>query len=460
MGCDGPARGGRLGAAGRGVSELIPAFGSTAMTLLAFIVALSVIVFVHEYGHYIIGRLSGIRAEVFSIGFGPRLAAWRDRNGTVWQVAALPLGGYVRFLGDADAASAGPGRKVPGHERETLEGAPLWARFATVSAGPVFNFVFATLVFAGFAVFQGMPVDRVVVGDLAPAPPGIGAGLQSGDEVLAIGGRPVEAWPDLFAVAADLPPAPVQRWTVRRDGAVVEVDGPDPMPARIGGVAPGSAAAQAGLREGDVILAINDEPVARFDDLRAHVEAAQGDPVDLRIWRQGAGESALTLTPREQDLPRAEGGFERRWLIGVTAAGSYFTPATRPAGVIEAVGFGLSQTWNVIASSFTGMAAMISGQIGSCNLGGAITIAETTGQAASAGLGGFVWWIAILSVAIGFLNLLPIPVLDGGHLAFYTWEAVTGRPPSPNVTRWLTTAGLALVLTLMIFGLSNDLFCP
>lgn len=442
------------------MSELIPAFGSTATTLLAFIVALSIIVFVHEYGHYIIGRLSGIRAEVFSIGFGPRLAAWRDRNGTLWQVAALPLGGYVRFLGDADAASAGPGRAVPGHERETLEGAPLWARFATVSAGPVFNFVFATVVFAGFALVQGMPVERVVVGELAPMPPGVGAGLRPGDEVLAVGGQPVEAWPDLFALTATLPPAPAHTWTVRREGRVIGVEGPDPMPARIGGVAPGGAAAQAGLRAGDVILAIGGEPVARFDDLRAHVEAAEGRPIDLRIWREGADESDVTLTPRQQDLPRAEGGFERRWLIGVTAAGSYFEPAMRRAGPLEALDFGLGQTWNVIASSFTGMAAMISGQIGSCNLGGAISIAETTGQAAAAGLGGFVWWIAILSVAIGFLNLLPIPVLDGGHLAFYTWEAVTGRPPAARVARWLTTAGLALVLTLMIFGLSNDLFCP
>lgn len=443
------------------MSELLPAFGGTAMTLVSFIVALSIIVFVHEFGHYIIGRWSGIRAEVFSIGFGPRLAAWRDRNGTTWQVAALPLGGYVRFLGDADPASAGPGRHVaPEQARATLEGAPLWARFATVLAGPVFNFVFATLVFAVFALVQGLPVERVVVGELAPMPPGVGAGLRPGDEVLAVGGRPVEAWPDLLAVAADLPPAPVQRWTVRRDGTVIEVEGPDPMPARIGGVAPGGAAAEAGLRAGDVILAIDGQPVARFDDLRAQVEAAEGRPITLRIWRDGTGESELSLAPREQDLPRAEGGFERRWLIGVTAAGSYFEPATRPAGLLEALGLGLAQTWGVIASSFTGLAAMVSGQIGSCNLGGAISIAQSTGQAAATGFGGFVWWVGILSVAIGFLNLLPIPVLDGGHLAFYTWEAVTGRRPSPQVTRWLTTAGLALVLTLMIFGLSNDLFCP
>lgn len=443
------------------MSGLLPAFGSTATTLLSFIVALSIIVFVHEFGHYIVGRWSGIRAEVFSIGFGPRLAAWRDRRGTVWQVAALPLGGYVRFLGDSDPASAGPGRQVPRAEaRATLDGAPLWARFATVLAGPASNFVFATLVFALFALAQGLPVDRVVVGDLAPTPPGVGAGLRPGDEVLAVGGHVIEAWPDLFTVAATLPAAPVQRWTVRRDGTVIEVDGPDPMPARIGGVAPGGAAADAGLREADVIVAIDGDPVARFDDLRQHVEAAQGHPIALRVWREGKGDLDFSLTPRQQDLPKADGGFERRWLIGITAAGTYFSPATRPAGLGEAFGLGLGQTWNVIASSFTGLAAMVTGQIGSCNLGGAISIAQSTGQAAATGFGGFIWWVGILSVAIGFLNLLPIPVLDGGHLAFYTWEAVSGRPPSARITRWLTTAGLTLVLALMIFGLSNDLFCP
>jgi len=439
----------------------LPDFGGTLLTVLAFIVALSVIVFVHEMGHYLVGRWSGIRAEVFSLGFGPRLAAWRDRRGTLWQVAAIPLGGFVRFLGDANAASAGPGVAVDSaRRRETLDGAPLWARFLTVSAGPGANFLFSTLVFAGFLLVQGLPVDSVTVGRLGALPPGPASQLQPGDEVLAIAGHPVEGWRDVPRVAAELPAAPQQSWTIRRDGRTLDVTGPDPAPALVGGIAPGGAAAAAGVRPGDVLLAIDSTQVLRFDEVRPKIEAAEGRPVTLTLWREGAGELTLSLTPKMQDLPLPDGGFEQRWLIGITGGGTPFAPAMRDAGPLEALSLGVQQTWDVIASSLIGIGATVTGQVSSCSVGGAISIAESTAQAASVGIGQFVWWIAVLSAAIGLLNLLPVPVLDGGHLAFYLWEAVTGRPPAPAVMSALTTIGLALVLGLMLFGLSNDLLCP
>lgn len=440
--------------------DVIAQTGSTLWTLASFVVALAVIVTVHEYGHYIVGRWSGIRAEVFSIGFGPRLASRRDRRGTLWQVAALPLGGYVRFLGDDNVASAGPGRPVdPAHRRQTLQGAPLWARFSTLLAGPVFNFILSILVFGGFALVQGLPAEEVRVGTITEAPPEIENQLQPGDRILAVGDVPVENWSDLGAAIDALPVARQQIWRVERDGAAVTVTGPDPMPARITGVAPRSAAAEAGMRAGDVVLAIDGQPVARFTQMRNAVEAAEGEPLQLRLWREGAGEIEVTLRPKLSDLP-VEGGFEQRWLIGVTGGESFFTPETRRVGPLEALSLGASQTWGIVTSSLTGLWAMISGQIGTCNLGGAISIAESTGQAASAGGANFLWWIAVLSAAIGFLNLLPIPVLDGGHLMFYTYEAVRGRPPSDRVLSLLTTFGMAAVLSLMLFGLSNDLFCP
>lgn len=443
------------------MSELIPQFGGTLWTLAAFVVALAVIVSVHEYGHYIVGRWSGIRAEVFSVGFGPRLFSRRDRRGTLWQVAAVPLGGYVRFLGDANAASAGPGRPVdPAIRRQTLTGAPLWARFSTLLAGPVFNFILSILIFAGFAVFQGLPSDRVEVGRIMASPPGVVNELQPGDRILAVDGHQIENWGDLGRAIEDLPLAAQHEWRVERGGVSVTVAGPDPMPARISGVAPRSAAADSGLRAGDVITSVDGDPITRFTEIRAHVEAAEGQPLLLTVWREGQGEASYTLAPKRQDLPAAGGGFEQRWLIGISGGEGFFTPATRSAGPFEALWLGITQTWAIIGSSLTGMWAMISGQIGACNLGGAISIAESTGQAASAGGANFLWWIAVLSAAIGFLNLLPIPVLDGGHLMFYTWEAVTGRPPSDRALNLLTAIGMAAVLTLMIFGLTNDLFCP
>ena len=439
---------------------MIAQFLDLVWTLGAFVLALSIIVTVHEYGHYIVGRLSGIKAEVFSLGFGPRLFARRDRHGTLWQLAAIPLGGYVRFLGDSNAASAGSSAPVdPARARQSLPGAPLWARFATVAAGPVFNFILSILVFGAMALWQGMPTDEPQVGTLQATPPGVQIGLQPGDRILAVDGRPVASWQALGELTRTLPPRQSHDWTVRRDGTEITVPGPDPMPALITGVAPRSPAASAGLRAGDVILAIDGAAVSRFDELRQRVAAAEGRPVLLRIWRQGEAEADYTLVPREQDLPTAT-GYEKRWMIGVTGGGTWFDPALRGTGLAEAVQIGATRTWDIIASSVSGLWAMITGQIGSCNLGGAISIAESTGQAASAGGSDFIWWIAVLSAAIGFLNLLPVPVLDGGHLMFYAYEAIAGRRPSDRVLDVLSALGMAAVLSLMVFGLTNDLFCP
>lgn len=443
------------------MTDLIPQFGGTLWTVAAFIVALSVIVFVHEYGHYIVGRWSGIRAEVFSVGFGPRLLSRRDRRGTLWQFAAIPLGGYVRFLGDANAASAGPGLRVDeAHRRQTLTGAPLWARFATLLAGPVANFLLAIAIFAGFALVQGLPETDARIGSLAPTPPGVVNELRAGDRILAIAGQPVATWADIPRATEDMAPSPSQTWTVDRDGARLDVTAPDPMPPRITGIAPRSPAADVNLLPGAVILTVNGQPLSRFTELRPLVEAAQGRPVLLETWHPDTGPMDYTIVPREQDFPAEGGGYEKRWLIGVTGGEGFAAPATRAAGPLEALGLGITQTAAIITGSLSGMWAMISGQIGACNLGGAISIAETTGQAASAGIPDFIWWIAVLSAAVGFLNLLPIPVLDGGHLMFYTYEALTGRPPSDRALNIATSIGLAAVLTLMIFGLTNDILCP
>ncbi len=446
---------------------LIPQFGNLALTILAFVAALTVIVFIHEYGHYIVGRWSGIRAEVFSIGIGPVLWARHDRRGTKWQIAAFPVGGFVKFAGDANAASAGADAAAmsglsPEQRRATMPGAPLWARTLTVAAGPAFNFVLSIALFAGFAASRGVATDPLTVAAM-PALPGQEQGLRPGDEILAIAGRPTPPLEAFGAWAEDLPQASPLPYTIRRAGQSGEVLAPHPYPPLVSAVSPGSAAMDAGLAPGDLIVAANGRDVATFGQLREIVGDSRGAAVALRVWRPGAGGGGqmldFTLIPRQVDLPRGDGSFETRWLIGIVG-GFLFEPASRALGPLEAIEAGIGQTWYIVTASVSGLYHMIAGNISACNLRGPIGIAETSGQAAAQGLASFIWFIGVLSTAVGFLNLFPIPILDGGHLAFFAYEAVARRPPSERALRILMSVGLVLVLGLMAFGLTNDLRCP
>ena len=447
------------------LSVLIPAFGGFAWTIFFFVMALSIIVAIHEYGHYIVGRWSGIQADVFSIGFGPVLWSRMDKRGTRWQIAALPFGGYVKFAGDANAASGkdvaamAAASSEPQRLRATMHGAPLWARAATVAAGPVFNFALSVIVFSVIGYSNGIVRDPLTVGALR-AMPGDIQELEQGDVILEINGAPV---PSVRGAAYgpfmnNLPSTPVFEYLVERDGSAQIVQGPHLRPALVGSVSPQSAARAAGLAPGDVIVAIDGAPIFTFGQLVVAVEGSDGRGLNLSVWRNGVTTDKV-LIPRRVDEPQAEGGFATRWRIGV-ASGTVFEPATEASGPGAAIAGGVAQTWNIITGSISGLGHMITGAISTCNLSGPIGIAQVSGSMASQGAQSFVWFIAVLSTAVGLLNLFPIPALDGGHLVFYAYEAVTGRPPSDGALRVLMAAGLAMVLSLMMFALWNDLFCP
>ncbi|KPQ08067.1 MAG: regulator of sigma E protease RseP [Rhodobacteraceae bacterium HLUCCA12] len=442
------------------LTALIPSFGNLFFTLGAFVVALSIIVAVHEYGHYIVGRWSGIHAEVFSIGFGPVLFSGIDRHGTRWQVAALPFGGYVKFMGDANAASAADNAAMaemsPAERRRSMPGAPLWARAATVAAGPVFNFLFSILIFAGFVMLNGIAAESPRLGTVYPLPAPT-QDLREGDLITAIEGQPTETLQDYYQVAEDVPGAPTVDYTVERDGDTMALEGPHPVPARAAGITLNSAARDAGMRTGDVILEVDGRPVWSFSQLPTIVNEAEGQPLQLRVWRDG-DEMDLTLIPRRTDLPLPEGGFETRWLIGLQS-GAFFDHPTRQPAASEVLPYAVDQTWSVIARSMSGLYHIVSGAISTCNLSGPIGIATTSGAMAAEGGWSFVWFIAVLSTAVGLLNLFPIPILDGGHLVFHAWEAVTGKPPGERALSVLMTIGLVLLGSLMLFALFNDLFC-
>lgn len=437
----------------------VPNFGNALWTIVAFVVALSVIVAIHEYGHYIVGRWSGIHAEVFSLGFGPVLFSRRDKHGTRWQIAAIPLGGYVKFLGDSNAASGVDGdaiREMTAEERRhTMHGAPLWARSATVAAGPMFNFVSAFLIFGAMSFYSGIATEDPVISRVE-AVPFDGPTLQVGDRVESINGVATPDFSTLVKVARDTAPGPTATFSVLRDGQPLTFEGPHPYPPVALSVSPHTAAFDAGMQAGDVIQAINGQPVYSFIELQEAVKTSGGTPVDLKVWREGEVID-ITLTPRRSDMPLPEGGFETRWLMGLTG-GMGFDPVTRLPSALEAVQIGAEQTWYIASTTLSGIWHMVTGSISSCNLRSPIGIAESSGAAASQGLDSFVLFIGLLSVAVGLMNLLPVPVLDGGHLVFHAYEAIFRAPPNEKALRVLMSAGLALILSLMAFGVSNDLF--
>ncbi len=436
----------------------IPLVGGFLATVLPFVVVLGIVVFVHEFGHYIVARWCGIRSEVFSIGFGRVVWSRRDRRGTLWQVAALPLGGYVKFVGDADAGSRTDAKALermsPGERAESFHGAAVWRRMLTVLAGPASNFLLTIAVFAGLAMWQGMPTDRPTIGEIA-ALPNAEQPLRAGDVVLAVNGSPVESFGDIFAIASKMPePGPI-RVEVERDGATLALTAPYPLPPLVQNVEPLSPASKAGLRPGDVILAADGKPLASFEALRTVVLASGGRSIPLEVWRDGATQ-VLPITPTERDAEDGNGGFERRVMIGVAGAPLYLPATTTPAPW-TAVGYGVERMVLVITQSLSGLESILTGAISADNLQGPLGIAQISGETAAQGPLDFIVLIALISTAIGLFNLFPIPVLDGGHFVAFGIEAVRGRPPSPAVMQMAMSIGLGLILLLMVFATYNDI---
>ena len=435
-------------------------FGNFAFMIVAFVVALSVIVAIHEYGHYIVGRWCGIHADVFSLGFGPVIYARTDKRGTQWQVAALPLGGYVKFLGDANAASVGSdGSARDLDARRTMLGAPLWARVATVAAGPIFNFILAIAIFAGSLMYQGRVSDPITFGELRELPPSYATELQSGDIFLEVAGIPFDD-PDREMSLVDVLPLEERlEYRVLRDGDEITVSGPFLMPTAVASVSPRSAADDANLKVNDVIMAVDGQPIFAFTQLQDLVLGAEGDPLELTLWRNG--ETILvTLNPRATDEPQPDGTFKTTYRIGISGQ-LFFDAKTESIGLLEATQMGAEGLWNTLTTSLSAMKHILFGQISTCNLSGPVGIAETSGSMAEQGAQSFIWFIGALSAAVGLINLFPIPVLDGGHLMFYAYEAVTRRKPNENAIQVFMFVGLALILSLMTYTILNDtILCP
>jgi regulator of sigma E protease len=354
-------------------------------TIAAFLLVIGPLVFLHELGHYAVGRWFGVKAEAFSIGFGREIAGWTDKRGTRWKVGWLPLGGYVRFAGDMNPASQPDPEwlALPPEERaRTFQAKPLWQRALIVFAGPVTNFLIAILILMGFAVAFGEMRTPAVA-----------------DSVQA-----------------------------------------------------GSAAAAAGIRPGDRIAALGDREIETFNDLARFARLRPNETVALTVVRDGRAISSEIRIGTAVESDR----FGNSYRVGRLGIGGGMPVAT-PVSLLAAPSVAVRQTVEIVDDMVSAIGQIITGRRSVKELGGPLKIAEISGQQAALGIAPFIFLVALISINLGFINLLPVPMLDGGHLLFYAIEGVTRRPVNPVAMEWAFRGGLVALLALMVFVTTNDL---
>ncbi|MCB1483688.1 MAG: RIP metalloprotease RseP [Hyphomicrobiaceae bacterium] len=364
--------------------------GGIWSNVIIFLLVLTLVVFIHELGHFLVARWCGVVVKAFSIGFGPEIFGFYDKHGTRWRFAWIPLGGYVKFMDDDNAASMPTPealeRMSPDERKSSFHAKPVWQRAAVVAAGPIANFLLAIAIYTGLNMAVGIRV----------------------------------------------------------------------MPAYVEKVVPDSPAAKAGFEPGDKIVAIGDEQVGSFEDLQRIVAPNAGNELIFKVERNNQTID-VKVTPAMDEQRDPFGRTFKRGLIGIQRSNAPDKWQTFSVGPINAFVRGVQETWSNIAQTVAGIGDMISGRQSSEQMGGPILMAEVTAKVAGLGIEPLIRWIALISANIGFLNLLPIPVLDGGHLMFYAVEAVRRKPLSDRFQQVGFQIGLAFIIALMIFVNFNDL---
>jgi regulator of sigma E protease len=439
-------------------------------TIVWFLVAIAILVVVHEFGHYLAARLAGVKVLRFSLGFGkPVFTRCLGRDRTEWTLALLPFGGYVKMLDEREGV-------VPATEaHRSFNRASVWRRIGIVAAGPIANFLLA-IVFYWVLFLHGMPAMKPLVGEPPAGTPAEQAGLVAGDEIRRVNGVDTPSFQDLRlellragvagdpieldladgrSVQLDAPPLEtenLERDTLRPLGIVRYEPEIEPV---IGEVLPDGAAARAGFQSGDRLVAADGQSVANWQDWVKLIRQHPSQPLRIEYERQGQ-RGELTVVPDTVE--------ESGQRVGKIGAGPKVDEAVFDAlmtevryGPVEALGRGAQKTWEMSLFTLEMMGRMVLGQVSWKNLSGPLTIADYAGQSATLGWISFVGFLALVSVSLGVLNLLPVPLLDGGHLMYYVAEVLTGRPVSERTMEIGSRIGMALLLLLMSFALFNDL---
>ena len=447
---------------------------SLLQTVVAFFVALGVLIVVHEYGHYLAARLCDVKVLRFSVGFGRPLLVWRrGADRTEWTLSAIPFGGYVKMLDEREAPVA------PAERHRAFNTQGVWRRIVIVSAGPVFNFLFAIAVYAGLYMY-GMPEARPVLAKPAAGTIAQAAGFGAGDTVRSVEGSSVLTWQDLRwrVLQGALQREALRVEVVEAGGGIamhildlrefptdeVESDALEriglrlyrpPLEPVLGRVVAGSAGEKAGLRSGDRVTHADGEPVPTWEALVKAIRAHPGTVLQLAVERGG---EHLRIDVLPEDV--AEGN-ARIGRIGVAPripeADADRVVVRVRYGPLESVGKAAAKTWDISAFSLRMLGKMLVGEVSWKHLSGPVTIADYAGQSAQLGWLPYVTFLALISISLGVLNLLPIPLLDGGHLMYYAVEIIKGSPVSERAMELGQRVGLALLLVIMAFAFYNDL---
>lgn len=441
--------------------------------IIGTLVALGVLVTFHEFGHFWVARRCGVKVLRFSVGFGTPLVRWHDRQGTEFVIAAIPLGGYVKMLDERE------GDVPPALVGQSFNRKPVGQRIAIVAAGPVANFLLAIFFFWVLAMLGSQQI-RPVIGTVENGSPAAAAGLTAGQEIVSVDGKPTNGWSavnlqlvrrlgesgTLNIGVRDEGSSTDQQRQVKLDQWLKGADEPDPIrslglqPWRpaiepvLAEIDPKGPAGAAGLKTGDRLLGIGGQSVNEWQQVVDSVRARPGAQVVVRVERDGAPlDVPVTLGVK------GEGEAAAGYLGAGVKGGQWPASMLREVsyGPLEAVGEGLSRTWNMSVLTLGSLKKMLFGELSVKNLSGPITIAKVAGASAQSGVGDFLNFLAYLSISLGVLNLLPIPVLDGGHLLLYLVEWARGRPLSDRVQGWGVQIGISLVLGVMLLALINDL---
>jgi regulator of sigma E protease len=358
--------------------------------IIPFLFVLTIVVFFHELGHFLIARWAGVKVLTFSLGFGPELVGFNDRHGTRWKISAIPLGGYVKFFGDDSEASTPSSEALASMTEQERAGSfhhkRVGPRAAIVVAGPIANFILAIVIFAVMFLYFGKPASI----------------------------------------------------------------------ARVDVIQPDSVAASAGFQVGDVVTSIDGRKIDSFADMQRIVSMNAGSKLIFNLKRENAIVT-VEATPALKEMKDLFGNVHRIGVLGIQYNSGPNDPKTASVGILEALRLGVDQCWFIISSTFVFLGSLFAGSGSAADLGGPLRIAQLSGQAASLGFQYLLNICATLSVSIGLLNLFPVPLLDGGHLLFYSVEAVRGRPLSDRAQEMGFRIGLGLVLMLMVFATYNDI---